>query len=392
MARAAARLPRVDLHDLSGLNRALHEHGYAILNCSSNSELLALLGRADAAASAFFDAPPPAKQRVRVAQYNCASTRRHARCSRLPLNGVGWNAVREHGRLKREQLHLVADAAAMALVPWPAGQPLRACMVDACAAMRALCVRLLRALELGDELARALDDECAARGDASVLDAFRYPAGADAGGDDGADFNMRSHTDPGLLTITLASAVAGLQIRDGGAWVDAEAKCSAGEALVFCGEALQIATAGRYRAAPHRVRCARKVRHSLVFELRATFAHPLASAEAPRRSAAADDDDAPAAAAEAEARSYVDSFVRERLRRGSTFAQVLGEFSVPPDFARPPADADALVTLLIDWVRCCEERDEARAALEAAEHVVFTPSFGDCTGMYVDVHVPRPGS
>ena len=32
------------------------------------------------------------------------------------------------------------------------------------------------------------------------------------------------------------------------------------------------------------------------------------------------------------------------------------------------------------------------AALEAAEHVVFTPSFGDCTGMYVDVHVPRPGS
>ena len=88
----------------------------------------------------------------------------------------------------------------------------------------------------------------------------------------------------------------------------------------------------------------------------------------------------------------VDSFVRERLRRGSTFAQVLGEFSVPADFARPPADADALVTLLIDWVRCCEERDEARAALEAAEHVVFTPSFGDCTGMYVDVHVPRPGS
>ena len=392
MASGAHRLPRVDLHALGGLDRALREHGYAILNCSSNSELLALIARADAAAADFFDGPQPAKQRVRVAQYNCASTRRHARCSRLPLSGIGWNAVREHGRLKREQLHLVADAAAMALVPWPARQPLRACMLDACAAMRALCVRLLRALELGDELARALDDECAARGDASVLDAFRYPAGADAGGDDGADFNMRSHTDPGLLTITLASAVAGLQIRDGGAWVDAEAKCGAGEALVFCGEALQIATAGRYRAAPHRVRCARKIRHSLVFELRATFAHPLVSAEARRRSAAAADDDAPAAAAEAEARSYVDSFVRERLRRGSTFAQVLGEFSVPPDFARPPADADALVTLLIDWVRCCEERDEARAALEAAEHVVFTPSFGDCTGMYVDVHVPRPGS
>jgi len=386
---AHGALPRVDLHDLTALDRALRDHGYAILNCAHNSELLALLARADAAASAFFNAPPPTKQRVRVAQYNCASTRRHARCSRLPLAGVGWNAVREHGRLKREQLHLVADAAAMALVPWPAGQPLRACMLDACAAMRALCVRLLRALELGDDLARALDDECAARGDASVLDAFRYPAGADA---DGADLNMRSHTDPGLLTITLASAVAGLQIRDGGAWVDAEAKCGAGEALVFCGEALQIATAGRYRAAPHRVRCARKIRHSLVFELRATFAHPLASAEAPRRSGAAADDNAPAAAAEAEARSYVDSFVRERLRRGSTFAQVLGEFSVPPDFARPPADADALVTLLIDWVRCCEERDEARAALEAAEHVVFTPSFGDCTGMYVDVHVPRPGS
>ena len=201
---------------------------------------------------------------------------------------------------------------------------------------------------------------------------------------------MRSHTGP-VLAITLASAVAGLQIRDGGAWVDAEAKCGAGEALVFCGEALQIATAGRYRAAPHRVRCARKVRHSLVFELRATFAHPLASVEAPRRSGAAADDDAPAAAAEAEARSYVDSFVRERLRRGSTFAQVLGEFSVPPEFARPPADADALVTVLIEWVRCCEERDEARAALEAAEHVVFTPAFGDCSGMYVDVHVPRPG-
>ena len=49
MAHAAQRLPRVDLHDLGGLDRALRDHGYAILNCAHNSELLALLARADAA-------------------------------------------------------------------------------------------------------------------------------------------------------------------------------------------------------------------------------------------------------------------------------------------------------------------------------------------------------
>ena len=68
--------------------------------------------------------------------------------------------------------------------------------------------------------------------------------------------NMRTHTDPGLLTLTMASSPPGLQIWDRATaqWVDVEALCKPTDCIVFCGEALQVYSASRYIAAPHRVR------------------------------------------------------------------------------------------------------------------------------------------
>ena len=83
--------------------------------------------------------------------------------------------------------------------------------------------------------------------------------------------NMREHTDPGLLTLTLASAQPGLQVRDRstGTWLDVEACCEAEvDCIVLCGEALEFASAGTYAAAPHCVRCGEGARTSTVFELR----------------------------------------------------------------------------------------------------------------------------
>ena len=87
----------------------------------------------------------------------------------------------------------------------------------------------------------------------------------------GGATNMREHTDPGLLTLTLASRTPGLQVRDRltDSWLDVEAQCDADtDCIVLAGEALQFGTAGRYVAAPHCVRGAEAARLSTVFELR----------------------------------------------------------------------------------------------------------------------------
>ena len=284
----------------------------------------------------------------------------------------------------------------MALVPWPAGQPLRACMfvrAPRCARSASGC----SARSSSATTSRARSTTSARRAATRACStpfgtrraATRLATAAPSSTCDRTRIPvcLRSRSPPPSPACRFATAARGSTPRQSAA--RARRSCSAARR---CRSPARSATAGRYRAAPHRVRCARKIRHSLVFELRATFAHPLASAEAPRRSAAAADDDAPAAAAEAEARSYVDSFVREQLRRGSTFAQVLGEFSVPPEFARPPADADALVTLRSTG--CAAARSATRRGRRSRPPSTSCSlrSFGDCTGMYVDVHVPRPGS
>ena len=70
---------------------------------------------------------------------------------------------------------------------------------------------------------------------------------------------------------TRVGALGTMRDRTTGSWQDVEACCAAGhECIVFCGEAMQFATDGRYRAAPHRVVHAadQAARLSTVFELR----------------------------------------------------------------------------------------------------------------------------
>ena len=127
---------------------------------------------------------------------------------------------------------MVADEAALALLPWrDVGAPLgiEQASRQACAAMHMLCTELLRALAGGRfERTRAEQAERLG-GDPSVLDAFLYPAAPSApprlskcartdsstqdaetpADPSGPRCLMRTHTDPGLLTLTLASRPAG---------------------------------------------------------------------------------------------------------------------------------------------------------------------------------------
>lgn len=234
---------------------------------------------------------------------------------------------------------------------------------------------------------------------------------------------MRTHTDPGLLTLTLASRPAGLEVLDGGGggWVAAEAACGPDDALLLYGEALQMLSGDRYRACAHRVVQAATPRLSLAFELRLHRADPpptttthavaqLREAQAAVHAAKGSDEPVEAAAtaeAEAEAheheeavegaRAYVREFVSSRLGAGATAASVLAEFRVPAD-AMPPAAAvaamplDELTALVLCWVRACTdthaEQQEAAAAFAAApEHVVCSPAWADSSGRFVDVQL-----
>ena len=201
----------------------------------------------------------------------------------------------------------------------------------------------------------------------------------------------------------------------GGGWVAAEAACGPDDALLLCGEALQMLSGGRYRACAHRVVQAATPRLSLAFELRLHRADPpptttthavaqLREAQAAVHAAKGSDEPVEAAAtaeAEAEAheheeavegaRAYVREFVSSRLGAGATAASVLAEFRVPAD-AMPPAAAvaamplDELTALVLCWVRACTdthaEQQEAAAAFAAApEHVVCSPAWADSSAM-----------
>ena len=432
------------------LDQQLRRHGFAVLALPRDRRLA--LGTHDATFLDLFEAPTKAKARLRCSRRPTATTRSQARTSSLPLAGIGYNTVTGQGAddsheevITRQQFHLVADEAALALLPWRGvGAPrgLEQASRQACAELHALCTELLGALAGGRFERRRAEQAERLGGDPSVLDAFLYPAApsppeevpppskrartdrrtlaAEAPASVAPRCLMRTHTDPGLLTLTLASRPAGLEVLDhgGGGWVAAEAACGPDDALLLCGEALQILSGGRYRACAHRVVQAAMPRFSLVFELRLHRADPppptavakVAAGDAAASTAVAGPSPAEAAAAEAEdeeeqaheeavegARAYVFQFVGARLDAGATPASVLAEFRVPDD-ARPPAAAvaamplDELAALVLCWVRACTdthaEQQEAAAAFAAApEHVVCSPAWADSSGRFVDVQL-----
>ena len=188
---------------------------------------------------------------------------------RIPLERVGVHVEREHGLLRRVQLHLLADPQALQMVPWSgtAHGAVREALEHTSAELHTLTRRLLSALGAdGAQLERMRAAQAAWWGDPSVFDALLYP-----NVDEDAACGMREHTDPGLLTMMLSSTTPGLQVRDraSGLWRDVGA-CSLActECILFGGEALQFGTAGQFHATPHRVACAPTARVSTVFELR----------------------------------------------------------------------------------------------------------------------------
>jgi hypothetical protein len=187
--------------------------------------------------------------------------------------------------------------------------------------------------------------------------------------------------------------------------VGVEARCGAGDLIVLCGEALELMSAGRFGAAPHRVASAARPRLSVVFELRVqqpTLQQPRHAA--PTAAAATAPPQASGAAAAAAAagdeleqgRQYVAAFVAARRRAGVSASAVLGEFHVPHDSWPDEPEATPLAelaTLVWCWVRACtdtaDEQAAAAEALASAEYVQVTPSFADSTGRFVDVRLRR---
>ena len=414
------------------LARSLATHGYCVLRGLESS---VDISGCDASFMALFTAPASVKARLHCRRSQLGTTTRararRLKRKRLPLAGIGFSVVADkRGEATREQLHLVTDASTLALVPWPRGalHGLRGAAQCATAELHRLAVRLLATLDAGYEATRAAQAE--RLGDPSVLDAFLYPQR------DAASLLMRSHADPGLLTLTLASDPAGLEVLDraSGRWTAVEALCACGDLIVLCGEALELVSGGRFCAAAHRVASAPRPRLSVVFELRlqeprlqeprAPARGDAAGPKAVRSAAAAAAGAAGAGAAGAgaagaaaagagaatsdelaisdeleQARQYVAAFVAARRRAGASVAQVLDEFSVPRDSW--PAEAEAaslaeLATLVFCWARACtdmaHEQAEATAALATAEHVSITPSFADSTGRFVDVRLQRGAS
>jgi hypothetical protein len=150
--------------------------------------------------------PLRASMRTRAASAR-PPTRQLAACAQLPLAGLGLHTVLQGDAPVREQLHVVTDARAMQLVRWPKHPslaPLQAAVRDAAQLLHGLCAAVLREVEPAAQRQQAA--QAAASGDPSVLDLFLYPNAQPIS-------NMRTHTDPGLLTLKRASETPGLQAR-----------------------------------------------------------------------------------------------------------------------------------------------------------------------------------
>ena len=441
----AAMVPRISLADgcSTGMNcfeSLLSAHGYCIIRGLKTEDVSKLL-RVESEGSRLLLRMHHRRRWQRsmhVARRHidaeATQTRRSdAKLRQVPLAGIGLSTVVDvGGRLQRHQLHLVTDPTAMNLVPWPPGS-LRASVEDGIAVLYDLSTRLLQQLKGGVSLERARAAQAAESGDLSVFDTFLYP------NMEASTVNMRAHTDPGLLTLKLASSTPGLEVRDRrtGCWVDVEALCEpAADCIVFCGEALQLSSAGRYEAALHRVRHASAgARVSCVFELRirgiprSGSAHddaddgglcigqmaPMAQMHTSWQMAAAaagpDSERSTAhgegrdtkergpfkeevlmTAEQQEARSYCLAFVQERLGRGFRAVDVLREFNVSEEYLAGVSPdvcdgwgAERLALVVQEWVATEREREALREAFERAEYVEVTPAFADCTGRFVQV-------
>lgn len=396
--------------DSDRLSDALEKHSFCVLR-GLPTELIQKMSLCDRLATAFLarhasDGGPSLRLEARRTR-----TRLHSACDKgLPLIGIGVSHVRDGARLVRVQLHLVADEKALSLVPWPkATTDLRNAVTDAILCLHTMSTKVLAALRHGGStIERGRADQAAALGDPSVLDLFWYPNAPDG------EVNMRAHADPGLLTLTLASQVAGLQVRDraSGTWVDVEAHCEPDWCIVMCGEALAVASLERYEACLHRVACDSLARPRLsnVFELRvqaasrlgvdtvlpSEAAFPAGSVAAARTVQVANGsvsttDTAASDEAMEEGRAYTLEFVRARLRRGHRPMDVLQEFNVRFDACQAESLSDVqLAHVIFDWVQASRNQEAAADAFMQAEYVAITPAFADCTGRWVDVTFEAP--
>ena len=139
----------------------------------------------------------------------------------LMCHGCGWTKQR-----LREQYHIVCGA-------WPAEDatsssspyvmPSRA--VSEASRVFADCMRDVAIQIVSAITPEAVEQLPPLESDASVLDAFHYFNDSSKSAN---LTNMSAHTDPGLLTMTSTSFVAGLEVQDAstGAWIPVEALCS----------------------------------------------------------------------------------------------------------------------------------------------------------------------
>ena len=233
--------PRIALSDAlapgcSELDRLLRCHGYVVLR-DVPEYMRTRCAACDCQAERLLTAhlrleQQPQQQRQNSLRIPERSTRLRQACSQsLPLVGIGVNTVRDQSRRAlRAQFHLLADETALQLVPWPVRRhpALRPAVEQCCLDFHRLAVSLLSALGGGGTtggggdgfgacLERERSGQVVEHGDPSVFDLFLYPnsdAAASAQGSEQSGANMRAHTDPGLLTLTLCSETPGLQVMD----------------------------------------------------------------------------------------------------------------------------------------------------------------------------------
>jgi isopenicillin N synthase-like dioxygenase len=244
-------VPEVDLCQPTGqlrtrLREVAHEVGFFYLTGHQVPE--SLTRRLLAAARQLFALPQANKDAV--AMIRSPHFRGYTRLGgELTLGKVDW----------REQIDIGPERAPIGAPgrpdylwlqgpnQWPAGLPeLPGVIGEWDAALAAVSRSLLRhwAVALGspaDIFDAAFDSE-----PATLIKVVHYPATA------ASSQGVGAHRDSGVLTLLLAEAGAGLQVRrrDGG-WVDVPALD--GAFIVNIGELLELATGGYLRATEHRV-------------------------------------------------------------------------------------------------------------------------------------------
>jgi len=250
-------VPRITLEDLylhpSKLLSAFQKHSYAIL--TNNSTGKELLSRTIALCVDFFTKSP--KLRNNFSGQTC------------PLSCWGLGFTDQYP--VREMYH--ACSGALHIHPnWPMAE-FKTSYVSTMDWMQSICERCL-VIIMGEQSLMRWKNSNQKEGDPSILDCFyyfnQYESQLPVQGE-----NLKSHLDPGLLTLKCVSEEPGLQLFDFdcGKWIDAEQLCNYDnlDLLIFPGEAIENSRLGhnlRIRGSPHRVRTSVKSRLSLVYEMR----------------------------------------------------------------------------------------------------------------------------